>query len=661
MEGMTREKHESLKFYNYLCQKIGSEEVVRIRRLALVIYDIGLKNTITSGSKGEGLDLKGSDIDVMYIDRYFEVYESETEKIVLDSHRLPFVMNTDETQPCYTQLYLITHHQNKKLIFNVSGGLLNVLEMSHLRYVLSSEQYKQYCMSVYCRFKSPKQVHGPCISGGNGEHDFAWCLKCDTWICQAKPWVGRPRTAWPSPELISKIISCGVLFVPIGCKGSINQNIEWRISFSVAENFLIFSFSHTQLLCYAILKILLKELVEKHQDLKGLLCSYFIKTLMFWILEETDLYVWRPDNIIPCFMACLKRLLYCVRYSILSHYFIPENNLFLLRFNTNNKEKIITILSNFYGQGINCFASSETLQDYQNYSDESTESLISRNIRFVQQIMPTFYTIRRMLGADQILRLLYNFLHSSRTGTSRLLFALQIAEASMVVADIYLYPNRSGNKHYYFSYIHVLSHLTIGLNMDALSGLLKLASFLYVHKNYEASLNMIAYILQKCTDEKFDMSFIYQERIVILIQKRVLNLMKKEKLETIMKSLIIHSCYFEQNSSIIPQELQLDVSGMRNVFLPLPFAHFLNFLCYYHLHDISSCKQSLQRLEQVQQRLSHCSTEVFIPDTLNTVICCGIARQLIGDTFIARKDFKVAAALDEYNITSAASRLFNLI
>ncbi|VDI18586.1 Hypothetical predicted protein [Mytilus galloprovincialis] len=530
MESMTIEKHESLNFYNYLCQKIGSEEVVKVRRLALVINDIGQNtNQITSGSKGEGLDLKGSDIDVMTIDCNIEVIESEKD-FNIQHQRLSFVINTEETQPCFTQLYLITHHHNLILNFVDPLGLLNLLEMKHLRNVLSNEQYKQWCISHYFSSNLPFKLHGPCISSKDGQYDFAWCLKCETWICQAKPWISRPRTAWPSPELI---------------------------------------FSHTQLLCYAMLKILLKELVDRNEDLEGLLCSYYMKTLMFWISEETDPYLWRPDNIIPCFMASLKRLLYCVRYSILSHYFIPENNLFLLRFNTNNKEKIITILTNFYRQGINCFVSSETLQDYKNQCNETTKSSISRNSRLLQQIMPTFDTIRMMFEAGLVLRLLYAFLHSSRTGTSRVLFALQISEAYMVVADKNQYPNSTGNKHRYVSYKSDLNRLVIGLNADAVSGLLKLASFFYVHKNYEASLTMltmISYTLQKCTDEKIDFSFFDCEKTLNPIQKHVLSLMKRENLGTLMKSSIIHPCTFQKDSSIIPQELQLDVSGKRTFF-----------------------------------------------------------------------------------------------
>ncbi|VDH98514.1 Hypothetical predicted protein [Mytilus galloprovincialis] len=645
------EKRESLHFYKYLCQKIGSEKVVKTRRLICVISDIGQgEKMMTSGSKGEGLDLNGSDFDAMIIDPNFKVYQSESE-VQDDCFAIPLIMNTEEAQPCFTQLWCLNH--------NIQT-IPNVLEKHHRGYVLSGELFK-LCYKNFSDVKIPAlysgKIHGPCISDKNDTLDIAWCLKCDKWIYQAEPWISRPRTTWPPHEIISKVISSGVLMVPIGCKGSINEHLEWRISFSVAEKFLIFSFSHTQLLCYAMLKILLKEIIEKHEDLKGLLCSYFLKTLMFWILEETDQYQWRPDNIIPCFMACLQRLLYCVKYSILSHYFISDNNLFYLRFNTNNEGLLTTILTNLYKQGINCFLSSETLHDFQSQSYETTESLINRSL---QQIMPTFCAIRTNGRTDRVLRLLYNFLHVSMTALSRVLFLFQISEACTLVPEITQYSFSLGNKHNYSRYKHDLSHLVIGSHSDAVSGLLKLASFFYVHKNYEASLNMIRYTLQKCTSEKIYTTFFRNKNTFNPIQKHVLNLMKHEKLHTIMKSLIIHPCGFEVDSSIIPQELQQDVARTHNVFHTLPFAHFLSLLCYYHLNDISSCRQSLQRLKYVQWILSDCGTIIFEPESLNTIIFCGIGYQLIGETYIARHTFRVAAKLDKLNSTSAASRLFSL-
>jgi hypothetical protein len=53
---------------------------------------------------------------------------------------------------------------------------------------------------------------------------------------------------------------------PIGCKGSKNEDIEWRFSFSVGEKLLIYSFTHVQLICYALMKILLKDVIDSDDD-----------------------------------------------------------------------------------------------------------------------------------------------------------------------------------------------------------------------------------------------------------------------------------------------------------------------------------------------------------------------------------------------------------
>lgn len=131
-------------------------------------------------------------------------------------------------------------------------------------------------------------LHGPCITFVDESHDVALCLRSKSWIAQAQEWVYRNRV-WPSFELVSHIVSYGPLFVPIGTKYSLNEDLEWRISFSVAEKHLIYSFTHTQLLSYALLKILLKEVIELDTVCKGLLCSYFIKTVVFWVFEEGSL------------------------------------------------------------------------------------------------------------------------------------------------------------------------------------------------------------------------------------------------------------------------------------------------------------------------------------------------------------------------------------
>ncbi|XP_076072060.1 cyclic GMP-AMP synthase-like receptor 2 [Mytilus galloprovincialis] len=169
-------------------------------------------------------------------------------------------------------------------------------------------------------------IHGPCITDRKGIMDFAFCLHNKSWVNPANQWVTRPTNSWPAAEVKRDIIDHGVLFVPIGVKGSNNEEIEWRLSFSVGEKLLIYTFSHTQLLCYVLLKILLKDVINIYS--KALLCSYFLKTIIFWVSEELQPSVWTPEHLIPCFMKCFRRLIYCVNYSVCPHYFIPENNLF---------------------------------------------------------------------------------------------------------------------------------------------------------------------------------------------------------------------------------------------------------------------------------------------------------------------------------------------
>ncbi|CAC5372330.1 unnamed protein product [Mytilus coruscus] len=122
---------------------------------------------MTSGSKGEGLDLNGSNFDAMIIVPNFKVYQSESE---IQGHcfAIPLIMNTEETQPCFTQLWSLNH--------NIKT-FPNVFEKHHRGYVLSSELFK-LCYKNFSDVKFPAlysaKIHGPCISDKNDTLDIAW-------------------------------------------------------------------------------------------------------------------------------------------------------------------------------------------------------------------------------------------------------------------------------------------------------------------------------------------------------------------------------------------------------------------------------------------------------------------------------------------------------
>ncbi|XP_071137242.1 uncharacterized protein [Mytilus edulis] len=624
---MATDKSESLHLYKFLCQKIGSEQVVRLRRLTSTISDIGTDSDlkqISSGSKGEGLKTKGSDLDLMFSLSSIKVYESARDIVTPINMSYPLVMDTEDVSPCFTKLRLIFNDPNiySKLIQKI------VHIDSFGKYFLSNKLFKMLFLGP--NFK----IHGPCLSDHNDVLDIAFVLQCNQWISTAQPWITRSRRTWPSPDIISKITSCGVLFVPVGYKGSVNEEEEWRISFSIAEKFLIFSFNHTQLLCYALLKIVLKEIVEKQEDLKGLLCSYFLKTLMFWIMEESHTYTWRPDNIISCFKACLQRLIYCIQYSTLLHYFIPDNNLFYLRFNSLSKHKLISILDTLYQQqqGFHWLALSETLSDYPRLTNNSSIN---------EHIMEFIETHKGPFLRKEYKVLLCHMLHYSRTDLSVGLFTFFFANASKDFSKTQPKPYKLNNKLQYYKYKYDLSHLLIGVQSDAVSGWMKLASYFYVQKNYKTALLLTDYSLWKCTDEKIDSSVVdnpFHEAKIYWNQHQeyVMKLTKHWKLYTVLKMLVVQGISFTIESPFIPPELQMEVAKGPEEFPSIQFAHFLHFLCYFHLHDLTSCTYALHQLEQTSLECLGTDARIY------ALTLFGIAYQMIGETSLARQQFYLA-------------------
>ncbi|CAC5411654.1 unnamed protein product [Mytilus coruscus] len=182
---MAHSKTESLHFYKYLSQKIGSEEVVRARRLKFLSGDFCLSNKfhshISSGSRGEGLNLKGSDYDFMTILKVYSVYESE--KDVVQDLKLVFVMDTDDTPPGFTHLRLYTNYKPGIVNEFFLNFFKPILQQHRGENLLSSELYKYFLIKNIndrypnCPFEM--NIHGPCLSDIFNCFDFAGCLKAD--------------------------------------------------------------------------------------------------------------------------------------------------------------------------------------------------------------------------------------------------------------------------------------------------------------------------------------------------------------------------------------------------------------------------------------------------------------------------------------------------
>ncbi|CAC5379853.1 unnamed protein product [Mytilus coruscus] len=180
----------STALYQYLCQNIvGTEEHVKTIRMMNTVRDnyqsTKKEKMITSGSFGEGLEMRGSDIDVMLVRNDVEV--SEDTPIYLNAAKVHFTMDMENTKSGYTKLRL--HHYKYKKIFKLCNEIGNDFFLSNL-------SFKQAFSS-----KMLSTVHGPCVSDKDEKLDVAYCLHSKLWITPAKQWVIRSNNSWPKYDV----------------------------------------------------------------------------------------------------------------------------------------------------------------------------------------------------------------------------------------------------------------------------------------------------------------------------------------------------------------------------------------------------------------------------------------------------------------------------
>ena len=144
------------------------------------------------------------------------------------------------------------------------------------------------------------------------------------WPDEINEWKTRHRPhQWPSSDLVTKVTKEWVHLVPKAHPSSLKKDIEWRLSFSLAEIHLARSLKEEQRLSYLALKAIFH--VEA-KELDGF-SSYFLKTILFWTCEKTPLELWTADNLGKTFLILVDELIRCLQNGQIFNYFIPERNM----------------------------------------------------------------------------------------------------------------------------------------------------------------------------------------------------------------------------------------------------------------------------------------------------------------------------------------------
>ncbi|KAK3589775.1 hypothetical protein CHS0354_021107 [Potamilus streckersoni] len=307
-------------------------------RIRVVFVEFILKhacgiNGMISGSRAEGPHSFESDTDFMYISKDMEVFQCIPDK--LDDMKANFLIETGCVYPGYAKLFLLDRGcRNLQLL--PEGGDISPLLCKQSQY-LSTQSILGRCQALFLKLLpelgllKQKRYHGPCIQqtyrhlGNHFDLDYLYCIPCNDWPLAASEWISRCRPhGWPSKDLIGSIVSRGHFHIPIGRSRTETDDKEWRLSFSLAEKELIYSFNGPQITCLDILKSLHSILKRKYP---GGIESYIWKTSLLWTVENTARTLWTDKHVLDQVVACVQWVVRSIKDKLCPNYFIPANNM----------------------------------------------------------------------------------------------------------------------------------------------------------------------------------------------------------------------------------------------------------------------------------------------------------------------------------------------
>jgi len=171
--------------------------------------------------------------------------------------------------------------------------------------------------------------HGPSNSPSE-DSDHVQAFHCKTLPPEVMSWFTKMQQGfWPSRETLQAARMCPCFLVPDGCHGSVNENIEWRMTPNLIERLLMFSLNMVQVQCLVVLKFMKKEEFVKHIHCQNCKFTTFnCKTALFFTLNRTSPTVWTKCRLIECIVRCLQTILEFLNQGKCPHFIVEGVDLF---------------------------------------------------------------------------------------------------------------------------------------------------------------------------------------------------------------------------------------------------------------------------------------------------------------------------------------------
>ncbi|XP_048750943.2 uncharacterized protein LOC125662682 [Ostrea edulis] len=660
--------------YVGMCREVGTPDEVRIRRdvedtgevVKRPVNKMNGLHKMISGSHREGFRLKTSDIDFMHWLPHHEVI-CDLSQISL--YRVPqhtvILMEWEDLPPGFTRLQLMSDSHND--VVKSSCVIRN--NEHYISSMLFKTAFSQLCIDSNPAYQS-SVPHGPCLSFSQGQQecDCAFCFASQHWPTLATPWVERCRQkGWPSDDVLHDIIQSGFHVVPIGSDN--DREDEWRISFSQAEQKLVYAMNHSQFLCYGLLKIFLKEVINS--GIKDpILCSYFMKTILFWVIQEDASLTWTPDNLLPNFWRCFKLLIYWISIAECPNFFIPQNNMFRVKVKGAAQNALFNRLYDLYCKGIPCLLLSPTLRSYlsqvildRTLTVRTDEDSIIPSHRLDMQVFKETYhlvaSIRNMKYFANYMMTIENIMAKRQSPCHVVCIQKMTSVVLLRTAWYIINYTETHNKDIALVSNKVCHMLKIASQIGYVSDILYLAMYYYRTCRYEQSLRC----LQRAQERMSVPYVMYRDNVNVEMYRRA---MTGVSLSDKMRKAVVSDIKLKSDYTYIDELLLEQTVSYRNgrsalYIPPLVMLHMLSVLNHHRLHHTLESHQALQNL----QTLLLNDVGVHVPEQLRDISyqILGICQHVCGDYVGALNSYQYSHEQYQHHKIQQASiyRIHSLI
>ncbi|XP_062596416.1 uncharacterized protein LOC134257842 [Saccostrea cucullata] len=346
-----------------------------------------------------------------------------------------------------------------------------------------------------------------------------------------------------------------------------------------------------------------------------LLCSYHMKTAVFWMIQQNTLHHWCPQTLLECFRKCFKLILKWVYEGVCPNFFIPQNNMFLSKVHGEAQHQLYLRLYGLYEKGLLFLLHSPSIRSsirkvllYPNLSICTDENNVISEIKFDKDLFEEIHAYDAISTPN-----LETCMRSLRTIAqiigSLLLTQYQVTLLQKLTANVlqgtafifYMETYTCKNKLRYRADKISCHMLKLAAKFGFVTDMMYIAMYYYKTLRYKETLNIIEIIKVKLT------------KPCVMFRLNVDTEMYTEAVggqswSTKMRQAVAMNIHLGQQMYYINELIPEQHSGLQNdrsdLFIP-PFVllYMLEILCYNHVDTmrVQTALDDLQTLVHYDQ------------------------------------------------------------